>query len=168
MTQYTFKIGDKVKYKESERDAALDNEHEPNAIYTIEHIFPRSVTFVESQNLCLTTRLEPANIKLRHPHADLMIAYANDTSLEIEYKDWFDGGEWKSLNGQHPTWYIKTQYRIKPKPVTKYQVLYLLTDCNEAIASEKYYESEEDWQQAYINQKDVKFIQLIKETAKEF
>ena len=165
MTQYTFKIGDKVKYKESERDAALDNEHEPNAIYTIEHIFPCSVTFVESQNLCMATQLEPANIKPRHPHADLMIAYANDTSLKIE---WFNGGEWKSLNGQHPTWYIKTQYRIKPKPVTKYQVLYAITTCGQGIVTTHYYESEQEWTEAYKDEKDVKFIQLIKETAKEF
>lgn len=58
----------------------------------------------------------------RHPHADLMIAYANDTSLEIEVSD---RGEW--CVSSRPLWIPHLQYRIKPAPKKVYVYAYL---CN--------------------------------------
>ena len=49
----------------------------------------------------------------RHVHADLMIAYANDASLEIEhYSPSTD--KWSLI--YHPGFYPTIKYRIKPKP----------------------------------------------------
>lgn len=55
----------------------------------------------------------------RHPHADLMIAYANDTSLEIEVRD---RGEW--CVSSRPLWLPHMQYRIKPAPKKAYVFMY--------------------------------------------
>jgi len=52
----------------------------------------------------------------RHKHADLMIAYANDKSLQIQYlhvlsNTWMDAGN-------HQLWDVSFEYRIKPKTKT--------------------------------------------------
>lgn len=57
-------------------------------------------------------RVDRVNQK-RHKHADLMIAYANDMTLKIQYKDgnmWFDIGD--------PAFHKNIEYRIKPKNKT--------------------------------------------------
>lgn len=46
----------------------------------------------------------------RHKHADLMIAYANDCSLVIEY---LQKDKWWVTTG--PTWDKRFEYRIKPQ-----------------------------------------------------
>jgi hypothetical protein len=53
----------------------------------------------------------------RHPHADLMIAYANDDTLEFEV---LNAGKWESI--PIPTFAGWCQYRIKPKPVQKVEM----------------------------------------------
>lgn len=52
----------------------------------------------------------------RHKHADVMIAYANDTSIEIEYYD-FEDDRWFEVN--NPFWFENSVYRIKPKKAEK-------------------------------------------------
>ena len=52
----------------------------------------------------------------RHKHADLMIAYANDKSLQIQYmhamsKTWMDAAD-------DQLWDVSFEYRIKPKTKT--------------------------------------------------
>jgi hypothetical protein len=49
----------------------------------------------------------------RHPHADLMIAYANDDTLEIQVR-LHEFGIWQSI--RNPNWDAEFQYRIKPQP----------------------------------------------------
>lgn len=54
----------------------------------------------------------------RHKHADVMIAYANDTSSKIQRKNW--DGEWEDLSVNHnPSFYATYEYRIKPKEAVK-------------------------------------------------
>lgn len=48
---------------------------------------------------------------MRHKHADLLIAYANDTTLKIEWQH--PDGEWFDVTS-NPTFHPKVNYRIKP------------------------------------------------------
>ncbi len=108
-----FKVGDKVKYKESEKDQALHNGHQPDTIYIVRRLIGGdSVYFEGSTTGCWIERLELASNN-RHKHADLMIAYANDTTLEIQWRSNPDE-EWSDLS-QQPSWYPDYEYRIKPK-----------------------------------------------------
>lgn len=56
----------------------------------------------------------------RHPHADLMIAYANDASLAIEAS--VDGERWCDV--VEPCWATDRHYRIKPAPKKAYVFIY--------------------------------------------
>lgn len=49
---------------------------------------------------------------MRHKHADLIIAWANDPSLTIQVKTY--EGKWVDVQGS-PSWMLDTEYRIKPK-----------------------------------------------------
>ena len=66
------------------------------------------------------------NTKLRarrnnyHPHRDLMIEYANDKTIEIEF---MGNGKWVRVN--EPSFYHKYKYRKKPN-VTKKVIEYRL------------------------------------------
>ena len=54
----------------------------------------------------------------RHKHADLMIAYANDTSLAIQMNDGYNG--WRDLPvNYNPSFSDTCEYRIKPKEAEK-------------------------------------------------
>ena len=56
----------------------------------------------------------------KHKHADLLIAYANDTALKFELQDpdgfWFDV--------VHPVFDPEANYRIKPEPKKAYVFMY--------------------------------------------
>lgn len=49
----------------------------------------------------------------RHPHADLIIQWANNPKIEIEF---FNSSEdsWQPIN--NPSWDVFLKYRIKPEP----------------------------------------------------
>ena len=86
-------------------------------------------------------RLE-ARRKNYHPHRDLMIEYANDKTIEIEYLK--DDGLWKKCEG-FPSFFECDKYRKKPK-VTKKVIecrLYLTTD-NEACVLQSIRRAPED------------------------
>lgn len=51
---------------------------------------------------------EPSTLANRHIHADLIIAWANGASIQMELYDWTDIDA--------PTWQKNIQYRIKPEP----------------------------------------------------
>jgi len=55
-----------------------------------------------------------------HPHRDLMIEYANDKTIEIEYLRVVDGS-WREY--KEPAFYADVKYRKKPK-VTKKTIEY--------------------------------------------
>ena len=57
----------------------------------------------------------------RHKHADLMIAYANDTSLVVEV---CEGGDWCETS--QPLWRTDLRYRIKPATKKAYVFMYQL------------------------------------------
>lgn len=59
----------------------------------------------------------------RHKHADLMIAYANDTSLVVEV---CEGGDWCETS--QPLWRTDLRYRIKPEPKKVYVYAYKYLD----------------------------------------
>lgn len=56
-----------------------------------------------------------------HPHRDLMIKYANDKTIEIEYLK--DDGSWKKCEG-FPSFFECDKYRKKPKITTKKTINY--------------------------------------------
>ena len=62
----------------------------------------------------INMRLEERR-KNYHPHRDLMIEYANDKTIEIEYLR--DDGSWRKCEGL-PSFHHDDKYRKKPK-VTK-------------------------------------------------
>jgi len=162
--QYQFEVGDKVKYKENYRSAAYLNGHFPDEVYTIKMINTRTENVMFEGGCghwCWIERLEL--VSNRHPHADLMIAYANDTSLKVQCRE-DEGDMW--VDTMTPVFDTKLQYRIKPKTVTKYQVLYLMTESKMANVSNIYLSSEEEFNSKFGSM--CKFISLVKETAREF
>ena len=56
-----------------------------------------------------------------HTHRDLMIEYANDKTIEIEYLK--DDGSWKKCEG-FPSFFECDKYRKKPKITTKKTINY--------------------------------------------
>ena len=48
---------------------------------------------------------------MRHKHADLIYAWAEDDSMRIQIKIF---GEWRKID--YPRWDEKDEYRIKPNP----------------------------------------------------
>lgn len=164
--QYQFKVGDKVKYKEDQGRNACHNGHSPTKVYTIKRINTKTenVSFDDEHGgWCWVERLEL--VSNRHKHADLMIAYANDTSLKFQCRT-SERDMWMDVESAEPYWNPKLQYRIKPKTITKYQVLYLMTKYNMANVTADYYTDEQDF--LIDNSHGSKFIQLVKETAREF
>ena len=57
----------------------------------------------------------------KHKHADLMIAYANDTTLKIERQH--PDGYWRDV-GPIPAFIPDVNYRIKPEPKKAYVFMY--------------------------------------------
>jgi hypothetical protein len=49
---------------------------------------------------------------MRHPHADLIIAWANGAKIEFKGQA---SGEWQDCPSQ-PAWWDDSEYRIKPEP----------------------------------------------------
>lgn len=62
-----------------------------------------------------------ARRKNYHPHRDLMIEFANDRNIEIEYLK--DDGLWKKCEG-FPSFFECDKYRKKPKITTKKTINY--------------------------------------------
>ena len=52
-----------------------------------------------------------------HKHAELIKKWADDPSIELEFKN-SDSYEWNTLLGS-PTWMTHREYRIKPKLVKR-------------------------------------------------
>lgn len=83
----------------------------------------------------------------RHKHAEVMIAYANDTSLVIQMND--GDGEWKDLPvGYKPSFYDNSEYRIKPKIVEKGDFICEIDGVKWWLAEDVYSEVSMGWDEA--------------------
>lgn len=61
----------------------------------------------------------------RHPHADLIKAWAEDTSRVVQYRDPTDVYDWNDI--ERPAWRPDMEYRFKPEP--KQDVVRYCTAC---------------------------------------
>ena len=68
---------------------------------------------------------------MKHKHADLMIAYANDTSLEFEWRR-DNLSPWWPVREGAPSFFTECEYRIKP---TKDRALKLAEEVRADITS---------------------------------
>jgi hypothetical protein len=96
----------------------------------------------------------------RHPHADLMIAYANDCTLKFQTYDKTDGA-W--VDTASPIFIVGVEYRIKPDPVKKYKILYSLGGNVEI--SQGMYKDAEEFTKSYSGS-NFDFARIIPETEK--
>lgn len=111
-----------------------------------------------------TPGCQSSEASLRHPHADLMIQYANDTTLKIElYND--KVSRW--IFTPSPTWNPKGQYRIKPKTkkVTKYKYAYLNVLSDNYSITSSYLSDDKEFKQNYYGTNEFERLDF---TAKEF
>ena len=104
--------------------------------------------------------LEPAPKTNPRPHAELIKQWADDDSLEIEFREdicqpWEDTYQ--------PAWIPGHQYRFKPKTVPAWQVLYEFDGDFDLTAG--HYKTEEEFYNRVGNGE--KFIQFILETEKQ-
>ena len=87
-----------------------------------------------------------ARRKNYHPHRDLMIEYANDNTIEIEYLR--SDGSWRKCVGL-PSFNHDDKYRKKPK-VTKKVIecrIYLDTDNEACVLKSRYLAPEDNFKQ---------------------
>jgi hypothetical protein len=98
------------------------------------------------------------NMKIPHPHADLMIAFAKDSSLEFENS--IDGRRWTLC--KNPSWLPGTKYRIKKNYVKHYQVVLFNTSTQHAFISDDRFISLEVARKFYEDH--IKVLYLIEES----
>ncbi|HET8685812.1 MAG TPA: hypothetical protein VFM18_04015 [Methanosarcina sp.] len=137
-----FKVGDKVRYKEFERSAAYSNYHDPDMIYTIRECGIELAYFQESKNGCAQHRLELVDTSNRHPHYDLIVAWASDPkNVKIQVKSPYTG-VWTCV--PNPSWIEEYEYRIKPKAkkVKVWNWVYSKGEGNFFVTDVKYTEEE--------------------------
>ena len=104
--------------------------------------------------------LEPPPKTNPRPHSELIKQWADDDSLEIEFKG-YNSGKW--LNSPIPSWSNDYEYRIKPKTVPAWRVLY---ESHGVFGlSWTHYKTEEEFYNRYDNGE--KFIRFILETEKQ-
>jgi hypothetical protein len=105
--------------------------------------------------------LEPAQKTNPRPHAELIKQWADDDSLEIEFKG-YNSDMWDTTP-VHPAWSVDYEYRIKSKTVPAWQVLY--EDIDGYHLSDGHYKTEENFN-TFMGYGE-KFIKFILETEKQ-
>ena len=146
-----FKVGDKVRYKESEKKNASANNHDPSEVYTVASIDDGDIVyFLEDHEGCFIHRLELAEPKeqtLDYKQALKILAKNPEIELELAVE---------SVNLWTPVdaggiLYINTRtdiiYRIKPSPKPTFHWL-IKSKGKFAVTSGKY-SSEEDVKAGY-------------------
>lgn len=135
-----FMVGDKVKYKEG---AGVVFDHNPETIYTVEEVQSETrIALVESDYVAYSDNLELVSRPTKHKHYDLIIEWAKDpVNVIIQYKG---PTGWTDTTRNSPSWYIDSEYRIKPKTkqVTRWKWAFLSGD-NHIMESTAYYTEEE-------------------------
>jgi hypothetical protein len=106
--------------------------------------------------------LEPATKTKPRPHADLIKQWADDDSLLVQFKG-HNSGKW--LDSPLPSWSKDYEYRIKPKTVPAWQVLYKQN--GDFYISNGHYQSKEEFTRIGVN-KGKEFIRFVPETEKQF
>ena len=107
--------------------------------------------------------LEHTGDVLRHPHAEILIAIANNKNIQLQYREedddiWIDAAHTDCLT--HPHY----EYRIKPEPVKTYKILYQGRDGEFKVSLEYYQSAEEFNQQNPVL--EAKFARIIEESVK--
>jgi hypothetical protein len=105
--------------------------------------------------------LEPASKTNPRPHAELIKQWADDDSLEIEYLA-PDNSDWQYASPK-PLWNKTFKYRVKPKTVPAWRVLYEFDGGFDLTFGS--YKSEEEFNNNMKNGE--KFIKFILETEKQ-
>lgn len=88
MSEYQFKVGDKVKYKKDEFQAAINNGHDPEKTYTICSTGAVStVDFEGEECACFASRLELAQetVPETFDYRQALKLLAENPNVEIEF-----------------------------------------------------------------------------------
>jgi hypothetical protein len=109
---HKFKIGDKVK--RISRFSNFGFTFEKGKVYTVSYVsINGDISIEETSGAWWADNFElHTNKEQRHPHHDMIVEWAKDTSKVVEYKDMF--GMWKRVLGNAPSWTSDVQYRFKP------------------------------------------------------
>jgi len=108
---------------------------------------------------------------MRHKHADVIIALANDTSLKVEFRYLMEGGEvspWQTLiineYGFLPLFRYSHEYRIKKEPeIEEFRILYKFLTDSQCEITENYYKDESEFSMM-MESTLVEFVRVIPET----
>lgn len=151
--QHNFKVGDKVKvkpYDEFDFSGELYDFCQVEVRAIADGVF-EILDIDKDGDLCLKknklidynffvhpSEVTPVSTKKPRPHAELIKQWADDDTVEIQeynsdYKRWIN---------VYPHWYPDTEYRIKPKTVTKRKWAYG-TSMNSVVVTGMYYTEEE-------------------------
>ena len=127
MSKHQFKIGDKVKYKKGEFQAAIVNGHDPEKTYTICRVgAANTVNFEGEDDCCFASRLELAedSIPETFDYRQALKILAENPEAEILYSA--NGSFWSKLFiGNEIRIPVSEGYVFKLKPRSKkYQWLY--------------------------------------------
>ena len=148
MTQ--FKVGDKVRYKESEKKNASGNCHKADTIYTVKSAKNGRVFFKGEVNFCLSYRLElaPETQQETFDYKQALKILAGNPDSILEYSNFKD--IWYPVLGGIVLAIYKNPdllYRIKPSPKPTFHWL-IKSKGKFAVTSGKY-ASEEDVKAGY-------------------
>ena len=162
----TAEIGDLIRITTTEPLCDLYNYGTSvfyNKIFYVTDIRPKGVNvpqvggYIKFEDFDI---LEPAPKINPRPHAELIKQWADDNSLEIEFREdicqcWEDTYQ--------PAWIPGHQYRIKPKTVPAWRVLYEYDGDFDLTSG--HYKTEEEFYNLLDNGE--KFIRFILETEKQ-
>lgn len=148
MTQ--FKVGDKVRYKESEKKNASGNCHKADTIYTVKSVKNGCVFFKGEANHCMIHRLElaPETQQETFDYKQALKILAGNPDSILEYSNFKD--IWYPVLGGIVLAIYKNPdllYRIKPSPKPTFHWL-IKSKGKFAVTSGKY-ASEEDVKAGY-------------------
>lgn len=151
MSEYQFKIGDKVKYKADEHQAAINNGHDPYKVYTICNTSISTVDFQGEECCCFISRLELVKESLPETfdYRQAMKILAENPKAEILYSA--NGTFWsKSFIGDEIRIPVSEGYvfKLKPQP-KKYQWLYKTKVSGQYFTTTDKFESKKEAEEAY-------------------
>lgn len=131
------KVGDTVEVVDDRGNSALVLGSKLT-VSSIREVLPVNRFYIEFEDS--TAGLYPYRVrkvnKNRHPHADLIHKWAEDTSLEVEY---YDDYTRKWFSDTTPVWYSKCKFRIKhtksPEELEKESILASIKELEESTSS---------------------------------